>query len=271
MPININGAASAGLVNTFNQIRERIEEQQERLATGFKINSAKDDPAGLAILNNLQGQVRGNNVAIQNSVSGISALQIAEGGLGQVNDSLTKVRELSIQAQNGILTESDRAALQSQADALLEGIQGSLGQATFNGKSLLTDDGQLRLQTGPNTGDVQQISTFDVAGQLTESGVFSLDISSPTALDTIDQASGFVNNIAAEFGAAQNRLDSTINQLQESTINQSAAASRIGDTDFAKTISERTNALIQQEVSIAIQAQANASQGLVMQLLGRQF
>lgn len=267
MAINFNSSISDNL-SSFNQIQNRIDQSTEQLTTGRKINEAADNPAGLQVLVNFQSQILGNNTAIRNSLDGVSAIQIAEGGISQVNDSLQQIRELSIQAQNGILNDQDRASLQDQADQLLEGIRDSIGQATFNGQSLLAEEGQLQLQTGPESDNNQQVSTFDVTSQLEDLGLFSLDISAPDSLNTLDQAQEALIGIAGEFGAAQNRLDSTINRLSENSLNEAAAASRLGDTDYAQAVSERTTALLQQEVGIALQAQANANRGFVLQLLG---
>lgn len=267
MTINLNPSISNN-VSGFNQLQNQLEENSKQLSSGQRINNAAVDPAGLQVLIDFQSQILGNNTAIRNSLDGVSAIQIAEGGISQVTDSLQQIRELSIQAQNGILNDQDRATLQNQADALLEGIRDSLGQATFNGQSLLTEEGELQLQTGSGAEDNQQVGTFNVESGLEDLGLFSLDITSAESLDILDQSQDFINTISGEFGAAQNRLDSTINRLSESTLNEAEAASRIGDTDFAQTISERANTLIQQEVSIAIQAQANASRGLVLNLLG---
>lgn len=267
MPINPTGFATNPYTQ-FNQIQNRINETEEQLASGQRINNAAVDPAGLQVLIDFQTQIRGNSAAIRNSLDGVSALQIADGGVNQVNDSLQRIRELSIQSQNGILTDSDRAALQSEADALLNGIQDTLEQSSFNGQSLLTEEGQLRLQTGPGTEDSQNVSTFNISGEFGDNGLFSIDISDAGALDIIDQSQSFLATVSGEIGANQNRLDSTINRLTETNINEASAASVIGDTDFAQTASERARTLIQQDVGIALQAQANANRGLVLNLLG---
>lgn len=259
---------STGSINQFNQVQNRLDESNKQLSSGQRINNAAVDPAGLQVFLQLQGQVIGDNTAIRNSLDGVSALQIADGSVNQVNDSLQQIRELSIQAQNGTLNDNDRASLQKQADALLEGIRDTIDQSTFNGQSLLAEDGELRLQTGPGSEDSQNVGTFDVAGTLDDIGLFSLDITDSSALDLLDESQDFLSSVSGEIGANQNRLDSTINTLTESSLNQAEAASRIGDTDYAKAISERSAALIQQEVGIAIQAQANANRGLVLNLLG---
>lgn len=267
MPINPTGFATSPYFQ-FNQIQNRINETEEQLASGKRINNAAVDPAGLQVLIDFQTQIRGNSAAIRNSLDGVSALQIADGGVNQVNDSLQRIRELSVQAQNGILNDSDRSALQSEADALLSGIQDTLGQSTFNGQSLLAEDGQLRLQTGPGTEDSQNVTTFNISDEFDDNGLFTLDISDAGALDIIDQSQSFLATVSGEIGASQNRLDSTINRLTETNINEASAASAIGDTNFAQTASERARALIQQDVGIALQAQANANRGLVLNLLG---
>lgn len=267
MPINPTSASNPSLLG-LNQSQQRIDQANRQLSSGERIPNAAVDPAGLQVFLQLQGQVLSDNTAIRNSLDGISAIQIADGGLSQVTDSLQQIRELSIQAQNGTLNDSDRAALQKQADQLISGISDTLQQSSFNGQSLLSEEGQLQLQTGGDAGDTQGVPTFDVGSELANLGLNGLDISSAGALDILDQSQDFISSVSGELGASQNRLDSTINTLSESSINQAAAASRIGDTDFAKAISEQTNAQIQQEVSIAIQAQANASRGLVLRLLG---
>lgn len=267
MPINLSSLTSTPF-NQFNQIQNRIDDSNKQLISGKRINDAAEDPAGLQILIDLQGQILGNSTAIRNSLDGVSALQIAEGGVSQANDSLQRIRELSIQAQNGILNDSDRAALQKEADSLLEGIQDTLGQASFNGQSLLSEEGELQLQTGPNTGDQQGVQTFNVQGELSDLGLFSLDISDSGALDILDQAQSLLTNVQGEFGASQNRLDSTINRLSEANVNEAQAASRIGDADFAQVVSERARDQIQKQAGISIQAQANASKALILNLLG---
>lgn len=267
MPINPVGFGSSPY-NQFNQIQNRIEENEKQLASGQRINNASVDPAGLQVLINLQSEILGNNTAVRNSLDGVSALQIADGGVSQVNDSLQRIRELSVQAQNGILNDSDRATLQNEADSLLAGIRDTLGSSTFNGQSLLSEDGQLQLQTGPGSEDSQNINTFNVAGELEDLGLFSLNISNPEALDVLNSSQDFLNTVSSEIGASQNRLDSTVNNLTQASLSQAESASRIGDTDYAKAVSERSSALIQQEVGIALQAQANANRGLVLNLLG---
>ncbi|MDO6593948.1 flagellin [Neptuniibacter sp. 1_MG-2023] len=266
MAITVTGA-SAGSLNQFNQIQTRVNQYDQQLASGKRINESAVDPAGLQVFLQLQGQELGNNTAIKNSLDGISALQIAEGSVNQVNDSLQQIRELSVQAQNGTLNSNDKASLQKQADALLEGIKDSLSQSSFNGQSLLSQDGELKLQTGPGSENSQNITTYNLADTLDELGLFSIDITESAALDQLDNAQDFLTTVSSEIGANQNRLDSTINQLAETSLNSAEAASRIGDTDYAKALSERSAALVQQEVGIAMQAQANANRGLVLNLL----
>lgn len=266
MAITVTGA-SAGSLNQFNQIQTRVNQYDQQLASGKRINESAIDPAGLQVFLQLQGQELGNNTAIKNSLDGISALQIAEGSVNQVNDSLQQIRELSVQAQNGTLNSNDKASLQKQADALLEGIKDAISKSSFNGQSLLSQDGELKLQTGPGSENSQNITTYNLTDSLEELGLFSIDITESAALDQLDNAQNFLTTVSSEIGANQNRLDSTINQLSETSLNSAEAVSRIGDTDYAKTLSERSAALVQQEVGVAMQAQANANRGLVLNLL----
>lgn len=267
MAISATGI-SAGSLNQFNQIQNRINDTDKQLTSGKRINDAAVDPAGLQVYLQLRGLQLGNSTAIKNSLDGTSALQIADASVSQVNDSLQQIRELSVQAQNGILNENDRASLQTQADALLEGIKSTLNQSSFNGQSLLTNDGELRLQTGPDSEDSLSVSTFNITEQFENAGLFSLDISDSTSLDLLDSSQDFLNTVSGEIGANQSRLDSTINRLSENSVNAAESAARIGDTDYASVISERASALIQQEVGIAMQAQANSNRALVLNLLG---
>ncbi|WP_286238294.1 flagellin [Neptuniibacter halophilus] len=268
MPINPTGVSSSQSYSLFNQVRNRIEENEKQLISGQRINNAAVDPAGLQVLINLQSDILSNSSAIRNSMDGISALQIADGGVNQVNDSLQRIRELSVQAQNGILNDSDRAALQKEADALLSGISDTLSQSQFNNQSLLSEEGSVRLQTGSSADDGQDIQRFNVAGELGDLGLLSLNISDPGALDIIDQSQSYLSTVSGEIGASQSRLESGINRLTESNLSQAESASRIGDTDYAKALSERSAAQIQEQAGIAVQAQANANRGLVLSLLG---
>jgi len=266
MPINPI-STSTNAYSSLTQAQSQVNKTGEQISTGQRINRAADDPAGLQILSGLQTDIRGNSAAIRNSLDGISAIQIADGGIGQVSDALQRIRELSIQAQNGILNSSDKAALQSEADALLAGIKDAITQTTFNNQSLLSEDGQLQLQTGSDVDATQNLQTYDLTQALQDEGLFSLDITSSDALTAIDQSQSYINRISGEIGASQNRLESRIDSLFTTNLNQAAAASVIGDSDIAQVVSERASALIQQEVGLALQAQANANRSQVLNLL----
>lgn len=256
----VNSGASAGVATA-----------NERLSSGSRINSAADDAAGLQISDRLTSEINGSQQAIANLFNGDSMLQIASGGLSQLTDSLQQLRELGVQSGNGALNSNDRQALQAQANSILEGIGDTLRDTTFGGEPLLTEDGTLSFQNGPNAGNTSEVSTYDVGAQLTTAGVFAVDFTDPaalsTALDAIDASIASVGGIQAEYGAQQNAFSSRIDSLLSGQANEASARSRIQDTDFAATISDRIAQSILEQSSLSVQAQANLSNNRALSLL----
>ncbi len=260
-------AASVGLSHSLNNT---VGSLQQQISTGSRINQAKDDPAGLQVSIELSSQIRGNNIAMRNSNDGVSALQIAEGGLSSVTDSLQRIRELTVQAGNGTLSNSDRSALQNEADQLLEGIRDTIGSSEFNGKSMLKGDEGLNIQTGADAGEQQGLRTVDLAAELESMDLFKLDLTNPdtsAAFDSLDGALSLAGELSSEFGASQNRLEFGMDSLMNENLNETAARSRISDTDMAKAISEMSQAQVKQQAEIAMLGQANSSRGHVLSLL----
>ena len=257
----------------------------QRLSSGLRVNSAKDDAAGLAISERMGAQVRGMNVAIRNANDAISLTQTAEGAMAKVGDSLQRMRELAVQARNATNSSSDKDSLDKEFDQLAQEIQRVIGGTTFNGKHVIgSDAGTLTFQIGANTSSDDTIdlattnmgsasSLTNVAGtDNTGAGRAKIDstIDSSglkTVIDNIDGAIDFVNTQRATMGAAQNRFDAVISNLQVSVENQNAARSRITDADFATETANLSRAQILQQAGNAMVAQANQLPQQVLRLL----
>jgi len=229
----------------------------------------------------MNAQVRGMNVAIRNSNDGISLAQTADGALAQVSNSLQRMRELSVQARNSTNASSDRDSLSKEFTQLQSEITRVLGGTTFNGKHILgSDAGTLNFQVGANTtkDDVVSISTTNMKSNdtkittVTSSTASTIDSTASFAavgdvINAIDSAIDDVNNTRATFGAAQNRFDSIISNLQSGVENQSAARSRIMDADFASETADMSRANVMQQAGTAMIAQANQQPSQVLSLL----
>jgi flagellin len=257
----------------------------QRLSSGLRVNSAKDDAAGLAIAERMNAQVKGMNVAIRNANDGISLSQTAEGALGKVGDSLQRMRELAVQARNATNSNSDKDSLDKEFGELAKEIQRVLGGASFNGKHILgTDAGSLTFQVGANTtsDDTISISTTKMTADSNITTVAGTDncgasrakIDSTadataigTVIDNIDKALDKVNSERATLGASQSRFDAVIGNLQVAAENQTAARSRIVDADFAAETANLSRAQILQQAGTAMVAQANQLPQQVLTLL----
>jgi flagellin len=257
----------------------------QRLSSGLRVNSAKDDAAGLAIAERMTSQVRGMNVSIRNANDGISMAQTAEGALGKVADSLQRMRELSVQAANATNSSSDKDSLDKEFGELSKEIQRVLGGTSFNGQHMLgTDAKAFTFQVGANTtsNDTIDITTTDLTADATVTAVAGTDntgagralIDSTASATTIqgvitsiDTALSTINDKRAVMGASQSRFDSVITNLQTSVENQTAARSRIMDTDFAAETANLSRSQILQQAGNAMVAQANQLPQQVMTLL----
>lgn len=262
MELQLNSLASHSSLSGSN----RIAETSQQIASGQRINQASDDPAGIQISIGLTRVINEDSVGLRNVMDGSSLSQVAQGGITQITDSVQQLRELSLQANNGTLNDSDRQSLQKQADGLLEGIKDTIGQTSFNGRSLLSEESDISIQAGNSA---ITISSPDLESSLGEQGLFSLDIGSADALDSLDGALNLLNDSAGSFAAGQRQLDSASRSLVESSISNTESRSRISDTDMAKAASEQSLALIQRDVAITLQAQANAGRSDVLALLGQ--
>jgi flagellin len=257
----------------------------QRLSSGLRVNSAKDDAAGLAIAERMNSQVKGMNVAVRNSNDGISMMQTAEGALGQLSTSMQRIRELAVQSANGTLSNADRSNLQQEADQLQNEVVRVVSNAKFNGVNLfnqsagsLASNPALTFQVGADstdtivvdgTGfDMTTLSSYAAGATATK----SIDISSQTAatatLASMDTDLDKVNAARSNAGALQSRFDAVISQLQVSAENTSAARGRIMDADFAAETANLSRAQILQQAGTAMIAQANQLPQSVMKLLG---
>jgi len=237
----------------------------ERLSSGLRVNSAKDDAAGLAIADRMNAQVRGTNVAIRNANDGISLAQTAEGALATITDALQRMRELSVQAQNGSNGTSDRANLDTEFQQLSAEITRISDQTKFNGTAIVgASAGAQVFQIGANNGDTLTVTTSQVT---TVGGDLTTSANASTALDAIDTALDTITTSRATYGAAINRLNFTIQNLSTTGQNQSAARGRIVDADFASETSNLSRAQILQQAGTAMIAQANQLPSQVLSLL----
>jgi flagellin len=262
----------------------------QRLSSGLRVNSAKDDAAGLAIAERMNAQVRGMNVAIRNANDAISLAQTAEGALGKIGDALQRMRELAVQSANATNSSSDRTSLNAEFDQLQSEITRLVDGTTFNGTALFTGSTAFSFQVGAGTTSNDTVSitrnqlsggTAAASGSLTASSATDVVIATVTsnsdiatsataaqdAIKDIDIALDKINSERANYGAAQNRFQSIISNLQISAENAAAARSRIMDADFAKETAELTRTQILAQAGTAMLAQANQVPQSVLGLL----
>ena len=286
MPQTINtNLNSLNAQRNLSSSQSSLSMSMQRLSSGLRVNSAKDDPAGLAIAERMTTQVRGMNVSIRNANDGISMAQTAEGALGKVTDSLQRMRELSVQAANATNSNSDKDSLDKEFGELAKEIQRVLGGTSFNGQHVLGADAKAFVfQVGANTtsNDTIDITTTNLTADATLTAVAGtdntgagrsvIDNTAPAAtiqgvIDKIDVAISTVNDKRALLGASQSRFDSVITNLQIGVENQTAARSRIMDTDFAAETANLSRANILQQAGNAMVAQANQLPQQVLTLL----
>ena len=252
----------------------------QRLSTGLRVNSAKDDAAGLAIAERMNTQVRGMNVAIRNANDAISLAQTAEGALSKINDMGQRMRELAVQSANATNSESDRANLDAEFQALSAEIKRNLDGTSFNGTKLFAALATLTFQVGANNTATDQIAV--ITAELTKDAKLTAvlggtGVATPAdikdaaksreALGKLDDMLALVNSKRAEFGATQNRFEAVIQTLQVSAENQTAARSRIMDADFASETAALTRAQVLQQAGTSMLSQANSLPNNVLSLL----
>ena len=266
MPQTINtNVSSLNAQRNLTTSQMSLATSMQRLSSGLRVNSAKDDAAGLAIADRMNAQIRGINVAIRNANDGISLAQTAEGALATVTDALQRMRELAVQAQNGSNGTTDRANLDTEYQQLSLEITRIATQTKFNGTAIVgAGAGAQTFQVGANNGDTLTVTTTAVA---TVAGDLTTAANASTALAAIDTKLDTITTNRATYGAAMNRFEFAISNLRISGENQSAARGRIMDADFAAETASLSRAQILQQAGTAMVAQANQLPQQVLQLL----
>lgn len=256
-----------------------LDKSMEKLASGYRINRAGDDAAGLAISENLRAQIRGLKQASRNANDGISLVQVAEGSMNELSSILIRLRELSVQAASDTIGPVERQFLNVEYDQLVSEIDRIADSTEFNGTQLLAGVGSIMdFQIGiRNNPEIDRIS-FDSSKADANSAALGVNLTSvadkasaQNALSAVDNAIMSVSAMRADFGALQNRLQTTVSNIQNSIENMSAANSRIRDVDVAEETSEMTRNNILLQAGTSVLAQANQSANLALNLLNRTF
>ncbi len=276
--INTN-IQSLNAQRNLNSSQLSLSTSMQRLSSGLRVNSAKDDAAGLAIADRMNTQVRGMNVAVRNANDGISLAQTAESALGKIGDNLQRMRELAVQSANDTNGTEDREALDAEFKQLALENARVIDTTKFNNKELLTGaggaSGAFAFQVGANTSADNQISvttsnmktSMTTATQGATASLGSSASAALTAMAAIDTALTAVNKQRSEFGAVQNRFEAVVSNLQVSSENQAASRARIMDADFATETSSLSRSQILQQAGTAMVAQANQLPQGVLALL----
>ena len=285
MPATINtNLNSLNAQRSLSSSQAALSTSMARLSSGLRVNSAKDDAAGLAIAERMSAQVRGMNVAIRNANDGISYAQVAEGALSKVSDSMQRMRELAIQSRNVTNTAKDQGSLQNEFGQLQTEMQRVLDGTTFNGSTVFTQTAALDFQVGAGTSANDRVTiaggtALNVNVTLTAVTAVTAVIGDTTGaaltagtaigtvIDNIDIALDTINQQRSIWGSTQNRFDAVVAGLQVSVENQSAARSRIMDADFAAETAAMSRANILQQAGNAMVAQANQLPQQVLALL----
>lgn len=267
-----------GIANSYRSANRSYEKAMQVVASGKRINSAADDPAGLSISEKMKAQIRGLNQAARNAQNGISMLNVAEGAMGEQEAILHRIRELAVQAATDTNASDDRDALQQEVDQLLEEINRISGTTEFNGMKLIDgsrenkeegDDNALYLHVGANANQTIAVEIGEVS--TSSLGIASVDITTReganAAIDALDGAIKKASSERSKLGAYTNRLEFTISNLETQSENMVAAESRISDADMAQAIMDLTRSNILAQAAQAMLAQGMQQESLVLQLL----
>jgi len=268
--VNTN-VMSLNAQRNLNNTQSAMSTALQRLSSGLRINSAKDDAAGLAISERFTAQIRGLNQAARNSADAISLAQTAEGSIGEITNNVQRIRELAVQSANASNSASDRSALNTEVVQLQAEISRIIA-TKFNGKAIIGASAQgFKFQVGADNGDQITITTTNLSTVATKVSFAAANVTTATkAGSMILKADGFLNTLnteRAKLGAVQNRFDSVIRNVQNTSENISAARSRIQDADFAAETAALTRAQILQQAGVAMLSQANSVPQNVLSLL----
>jgi flagellin len=278
MPQVINtNVMSLNSQRALNMSQKNMATSLERLSSGLRVNRAADDAAGLAIAERFTSQIRGLSQAVRNANDGVSMVQTGEGALGELTNAMQRMRELAVQSANGIYNINDRNKLDLEFQQLSKEVERIIQATEFNETAILKGDtitfkvgfqsgstNQITISTSNLSAATEIIALLSAATKITGSNAaFAL-----SALGILDNAIELITEERAKYGAAQNRLESTIRNLENVVENQSAARSRIMDADFAKETAELTRTQILQQAGTAMLSQANQLPSNVLSLLG---
>lgn len=272
--INTN-VSSLNAQRNLRQTGLALQKTLEQLSSGYRINRAGDDAAGLAISENLKAQIRGLGQAERNAQDGISLVQIAEGALSEVSNIMIRLRELAVQAASDTIGPNERKFLNVEYEQLISEVDRIANSTEFNSVKLLNGTGAvLDIQIGTKNDPIADRLTFDASSADVNVAALGLNltsvsdkISAQNSLAAIDQAILSVSGIRADFGALQNRLQSTVNNISVSTENLSAANSRVRDADIAATTAELTRNNILMQAGTSVLAQANKTSTSALSLI----
>ncbi|MBO5567050.1 MAG: flagellin [Succinivibrio sp.] len=291
MSVNSSSAVSSG-INNLNKTQNTLDTIYERLSSGKRINSAKDDAAGLQISDRMLSQLEGLNQANRNANYSIAYNQIAESALSGTTEALQSMRSLAVQSANGTYSDSDRAAMQQEMDQMAQEVDHIAQNTTYNGTPMLDGSAsEVVSQVGPNAGDtIDASSTFekgfgmsqmlssvntdatvlnqtDAEGNAYQSLSIATQEDAESAIGTIDSMISYVDSARGELGAVSNRLESTISVNTNAYISMADAQSRIADADMAEEASNKAAASVLEQAQVAMLTQANAKRGTAMALL----
>jgi len=262
MPLVVNtNLASLNAQRNLSKSQEDLAISLQRLSSGLRVNSAKDDAAGLYTAEQLTADIRGANQAIRNAADGISFAQVAEGALAEITNNLQRIREIAVQSANGTIT--DRSGLQAEVTQLEAENARIIANTEFNGTAVLGGF-TLTFQVGADNGDTVTVTATSAA---TTTADVSTSAGAATALTTLDADINSLSSLRATFGAIQNRFEAVISNLQSLSDNTTAARSRILDADFAAETARLTRAQILQQAGTSIVAQANTLPQSALSLL----
>ena len=273
LTVNTN-FASIQAQRSLTGITGKLGNSFRRLSTGLRITTAADDAAGLAISERLRGQIRSLDQAKRNANDGISMVQTAEGALGETSNLLLRLRELSVQANNGTVSDADRDTLQQEFADLVDEVDRIAQSTEFNNINLL-DGTQASVSFQVGIGTTAGVDTLSVdlnSARAADLGLDALDVGSTgdpsAAITAVDTAIDAVSSLRGRLGATQNRLESTISNLGTQAENLTAAESRIRDVDVAYESAQLTKLQILQQAAVGVLAQANAGPQTALRLLG---
>lgn len=272
--INTN-VASIGAQRVLYKQQGRLEHAQQALASGSRIVKAADDAAGLAISENIKGQLVGIKMARNNSYNAQSLIQVSEGGLNEINNIMIRLRELGVQAASDTVSDIEREFLDNEAQQLIEESERIARSTRFGNKALLDGTGEeLEYHVGPFSDESENVIRYNISADATTDtlGVSGLSVADKDGargtLEAVDEAIVMIGKMRADFGAVQSRLQTTTSNLDIQYENLSAAKSRISDADVAFESSEMTSSQILQQASVAVLANANQNGASAIRLIG---